>query len=219
MKKLLIFDLDGTLIDTLEDLKNAVNYGLKIGNYQEKDREDIRKAIGNGVAVLVSRCIPNGMENPDYPKALSEFRKHYSIHHSDNTAPYPGVKEALINLKSQGYILTVATNKIIDVARILIETMYPGLFDFVQGDEPGMERKPAPMMVESLCKRFNVNKSEAFYIGDTNVDMQTAVNSGVDYVLVTYGYRTKDELKIQCPDSPTIDKIEDLGNYLKSRFN
>ena len=218
MKKLLIFDLDGTLIDTLEDLKNAVNYGLKSGNYPEKDIEDVRQAIGNGVAVLVSRCIPDGMDNPDYQMALSEFRKYYSKHHSDNTKPYPYVRDVLINLKSQGYLLAVATNKLIDISCVLIEKMYPGLFDYVQGDEPGMERKPAPMMVESLCRRFNVEKKDAFYIGDTNVDMQTAVNSGVDYVLVTYGYRTKDELKVQCPNSPTIDSIKELDEYLKSRF-
>lgn len=218
MKKLIIFDLDGTLIDTLEDLKNAVNYGLKIGNYPKKNREDVRKAIGNGVAILVSRCIPNGMDNPDYQSALSEFRKYYSIHHSDNTQPYPGVKEILINLKSNGCKLAVATNKLIDISRVLIESMYPGLFDYIQGDEPGMDRKPAPMMLDSLCQRFGIDKKDTFYVGDTNVDMQTAVNAKVDYVLVTYGYRTKEELRIQCPNSPTIDRIEDLEDYLKSRF-
>ena len=218
MKKLLIFDLDGTLIDTLEDLKNAVNYGLKIRNYPKKSKEDVRKAIGNGVAVLVARCIPNGMDNPDYPLVLSEFRKYYSIHHSDCTIPYPGVLNVLINLKSQGYKLAVATNKLIDISRILIENMYPNIFDYVQGDEPGMQRKPAPMMIESLCRRFKVDKNETFYIGDTNVDMETAINSKIDYVLVTYGYRTKDELKVQCPNSPTIDSINELDGYLKSRF-
>lgn len=218
MKKLLIFDLDGTLIDTLDDLKNAVNYALIAENFPQKDKEHIRKSIGNGVAVLVSRCIPDGMNNPEYKNTLDLFKQHYSIHHSDNTKPYPNVMEALINLKSRGYKLAVATNKLAEVARILIENMYPGMFDYVQGDEKGMDRKPAPMMIESLCKRFGVSKKEAFYIGDTNVDMETAINSQVDYVLVTYGYRTKEELKAQCPDSPTIDSILDLDEYLKSRF-
>ena len=97
----------------------------------------------------------------------------------------------------------------------MIEGFFPGLFDFIQGDEPGMDRKPAPMMVESLCQRFKVNKKEAFYIGDTNVDMETAINSKVDFVLVTYGYRTKDELNVQCPDQPTIDSINELDEYLR----
>lgn len=218
MKKLLIFDLDGTLIDTLVDLKNAVNHALLLKNYPERSLEQIRKAIGNGVAKLVARSIPNGVDNPDYPDTLLEFRKYYSIHSSDFTKPYPGVHEELINLKKQGYIIAVATNKLTDIARPLLEGFYPNIFDFIQGDEPGMDRKPAPMMIETLCQRFNVSKNETFYIGDSNVDMETAENSKVDFVLVTYGYRTKEELKEQCPCRPTIDSIKELDNYLKSRF-
>ena len=219
MKKLLIFDLDGTLVDTLVDLKNAVNHALLLKNYPERSLEQIRKAIGNGVAKLVARSIPNGVDNPDYPETFAEFRKYYSIHATDFTKPYPGVLNQLINLKKQGYLIAVATNKLTDIARPLLDGFYPNIFDFIQGDEPGMDRKPAPMMVETLCKRFNVDKKDAFYIGDTNVDMETAENSGVDFVLVTYGYRTKEELDIQCPGRPTIDHIEELDEYLKSRFS
>ena len=218
MKKLLIFDLDGTLIDTWVDLKNAVNHALKLRNYPERSLEQIRRAIGNGVAKLVARSIPNGDSNPDYLDTLNDFKKYYSIHHSDNTFPYPNCVEAIFNLKKHGYILAVATNKISSVARILIERCYPGMFDFIQGDEPGMDRKPAPMMVTSLCQRFGVEKKDAFYIGDTDVDMQTALNSEVDFVLVTYGYRTKDELSELCKGKPTIDSLLELEEYLKSRF-
>ena len=218
MKKLLIFDLDGTLVDTLVDLKNAVNHALLLKNYPERTLEQIRKAIGNGVAKLVARSIPNGTDNPDYESTLSEFRKYYSKHSVDFTKPYPGVHEQLINLKSQGYIIAVATNKLTDISRPLLNGFYPNIFDYIQGDEPGMDRKPAPMMIETICHKFNVDKKDAFYIGDTNVDMETAENSGVDFVLVTYGFRTKDELAVQCPGRPTIDSIEELDNYLKSRF-
>ena len=110
MKKLLIFDLDGTLVDTLVDLKNAVNHALLQRNYPERSLEQIRKAIGNGVAKLVARSIPNGTDNPDYPETLDEFRKYYSVHSVDFTKPYPGVLDQLINLKIQGYIIAVATN-------------------------------------------------------------------------------------------------------------
>ena len=218
MKKLLIFDLDGTLLNTLEDLKNAVNHALLLKNYPERSLEDIRKAIGNGVAKLVARSIPNGTDNQDYPDTLEEFRKYYSIHSNDFTKPYDGVLQQLINLKSQGYILSVATNKLTTIARPLLEGFFPNVFDYIQGDEPGMDRKPAPMMVNSLCQRFNINKKDAFYIGDTNVDMETAENSEVDFVLVTYGFRTKEELAVQCPGRPTIDAIEELDEYLKNRF-
>ena len=215
MKKLLIFDLDGTLLYTLDDLRNAVNHALKLRNYPLRSLEDIRKAIGNGVAKLVARSIPNGTDNPDYEETLKEFRKYYSVHSEDFTKPYPGVKEVLINLKNQGYLLTVATNKLTDIARPLIEKFYPKVFDFIQGDEPNMDRKPAPMMINSLCERFHVNKKDAFYIGDTNVDMETAENSEVDFVLVTYGFRTKEELDIQCPGRPTIDSINELETFLQ----
>ncbi len=215
MKKLIIFDLDGTLIDTLEDLKNSVNYALNLRSFPLKSREDVRKAIGNGVAKLVARSIPDNENNPEYLKTLADFRKHYSKNSCVDTIPYAGVMEVLINLKSQGYILAVATNKLTDVARPLVEGFYPKLFDFIQGDEPGMDRKPGPMMIETLCQCFKVKKEEAFYIGDTNVDMQTAVNSGVDYVLVTYGYRTKEELLEQCKESPMIESIRELPAYLK----
>lgn len=215
MKKLLIFDLDGTLINTLIDLKNAVNHALNLKNYPNRSIEQVRKDIGNGVAKLIARSIPNGEDNPDYQCVLSEFRKYYSIHYKDFTSPYPHVFDVLQKLKEESYILAVATNKIIDVARTLIDNMYPSLFDYVQGDEPGMEKKPHPMMLESLCKRFNVNKNEAFYIGDTNVDMEVAENAQIDYVLVTYGYRKKDELDIQCKNKPTIDDMGELIEYLK----
>ncbi len=219
MKKLLIFDLDGTLVDTLVDLKNAVNHALLLKNYPKRSLEQIRKAIGNGVAKLVARSIPNGTDNPDYDDTLAEFRKYYSKHSVDYTKPYPGVHEELINLKSQGYLIAVATNKLTEISRPLLNGLYPNIFDYIQGDEPGMDRKPAPMMIETICKILNVKKSDAFYIGDTNVDMETAENSGVDYVLVTYGFRTKEELEVQCPNRPTIDSIQELDQYLKSRFN
>ena len=215
MKKLLIFDLDGTLIDTLKDLKNSVNYALSLRNYPLRSKEDIRKAIGNGVAKLVARSIPNNESNPDYKDTLDDFRKHYSKNSCVFTIPYQGMKDVLVNLKSKGYLLAVATNKLSSVARPMIEGFFPKLFDYIQGDELGMDRKPAPMMVESLCQRFDVDKKDAFYIGDTNVDMQTAVNSGVDFVLVTYGYRTKEELAEQCPGAPTIDNVNQLEEYLR----
>ena len=215
MKKLLIFDLDGTLIDTLEDLNNSVNYALKLHHFPEKSLEDIRKAIGNGVAKLVARNIPNNEANPEYKQTLEDFRKHYSQNSCVFTKPYDGMNDALINLKSHGYILAVATNKLSSVARPMIERFFLNLFDYIQGDEPGMDRKPAPMMVESLCERFKVDKKDAFYIGDTNVDMETAINSKVDFVLVTYGYRTKEELQVQCPGQPTIDNIYELEGYLR----
>ena len=152
MKKLLIFDLDGTLIDTLEDLMNSVNFALNLHHFPLKSKEEIRKAIGNGVAKLVARSIPNNEANPEYLDTLADFRKHYSKNSCVFTKPYEGMNDALINLKSKGYILAVATNKLTSVARPMINGFFPDLFNYIQGDEPNMDRKPAPMMVESLCR-------------------------------------------------------------------
>ena len=216
MKRLLIFDLDGTLINTLIDLNNAVNFALEKNGFPLKSVEHTRLAIGNGVAKLVARSIPDNENNPKYQQTLKDFREFYTIHNADNTLPYNGVKEALFNLKSMNFKLAVATNKITDVARVLIESMYPKLFDFVQGDEPSMIVKPDPKMVTSLCEKFHVSKAEALYIGDTEVDRQTAENSNVDYYLVTYGYRSKDELKKLCPTSKTINSLQELVEILKN---
>ena len=216
MKKLLIFDLDGTLINTLEDLKNAVNHALTLQNFPLRTQEQVRKDIGNGVAKLIARSIPDHEDNPLYLDTLKKFREYYSVHSMDYSVPYEGVYEALINLKQEGYLLAVATNKLTEIAKILMDKFYPNIFDIVQGDEPGMDRKPAPMMVHSICQKLNVPLKDAFYIGDTNVDMQTGMNSGVDFVLVTYGFRTKEELDEQCKGKPTIDSISKLSNYLKT---
>jgi len=216
MKKLIIFDLDGTLINTLIDLKNAVNTAILPYKYQIQSNEDIRKKIGNGVAVLVSRCIPDGVNNPYYKTILDEFRKHYTIHYKDNTAEYGGIRDILINLKSKGFLLSVCTNKLATVARPLIQEVFGDLFDYVQGDEPELKPKPAPDMIDKTLSYFNLSKEETLYIGDTNVDEETAINSSLDYILVTYGYRTIEELKKMCP-SAEYSSMDTLLNKILSK--
>lgn len=201
MKKLIIFDLDGTLINTLVDLKNAVNTAILPYKYEEQSDNDIRIKIGNGVAILISRCIPNGKENPNYENILFEFRKYYTNHCEDNTKEYDGIRDILINLKQRGYKLAVCTNKLGSVARPMIKKVFGDLFDYVQGDEPEVKVKPAPDMINKTLSIMGVNKEETLYIGDTNVDEETALNSSLDYILVTYGYRTLDELQKMCPSA------------------
>jgi len=199
MKKLIIFDLDGTLINTLVDLKIAINTAILPYNYEQQTDDQIRIKIGNGVAILVSRCIPDGKENPHYDSILKEFRKYYAIHCRDNTKEYDGIRDILVNLKFNGYKLAVCTNKLGSVARPMIGEIFGDLFDYVQGDEPDVKVKPAPDMINKVLNKFGVSKEETLYIGDTNVDEETALNSSLNYILVTYGYRTLDELKKMCP--------------------
>lgn len=217
MKKLVIFDLDGTLIDTLDDLRDSVNYALKEYGYPLKDREHIRQSIGNGVAMLVARCIPEGKDNPNYGEVLKKFKAHYSIHSEDQTHPYKGIIELLTRLKALGYKLAVCTNKINALANTMIKAMFPGAFEMIQGDDPSLKNKPSPDMIDKILNDLGCTKEEAIYVGDTNVDMQTAINSKLDYYLITYGYRTKEELLVQCPNSPMLDSLDELYEELKKQ--
>ena len=213
MKKLIIFDLDGTLLDTLTDLTNSVDFALKQFGYEQKSKEYVRKAIGNGVAVLISRCIDGGKENPYYQNVLDCFKKHYEEHYLDNTVPYGGMKGLLITLKSNHYSLAVVSNKIDFITKNLINHFYPNLFDYIQGDVKELKKKPHPDMVNRVLKELHHRRSSACYIGDTNVDYETAVNAKMDVVLVTYGYRTKEELKEYNINAPIVDSVHKISHY------
>lgn len=219
MKKLIIFDLDGTLLDTLTDLQSSVNFALSKYNFPLKTREDVRKAIGNGVAKLMERCIPNGLANPHYSDCFTEFKKHYSQHYNDGTFPYDDMPKVVMALKELGYKTAVATNKIDRLAHELIDEHYPRCFNFVLGDIDGVPKKPHPDMINNILHHFDLNKEDAIYIGDTNVDEETALNSGLDYVLVSYGYRTIEEIKNTCTCQILLNSPEQVLQYFKNLIN
>lgn len=214
MKKVVVFDLDGTLLDTLKDLATAVNYALDHFSYPNRTLEQVRKDIGNGVNKLIERSIPNGLANKDYDACLSIFKKYYRNNYDVYTKSYETMPELVKEIKDNGYIVTVATNKIIDVAKILLNHHYPGLFDYIQGDDVGIKKKPDPNMIDNIVRHYEVTKDEVLYIGDTNVDEETALNSGVDYILVTYGYRTEEEIKNSCTSKNLAHDKEEILNYL-----
>lgn len=216
MKKVIIFDLDGTLLDTLDDLRNAVNFGLSEMGYPLRTREQVRKDIGNGVSKLIERSVPRETSKEDYEKCLWEFKKSYIQNYDVNTKAYKGCFELVKKLKDEGYIVTVATNKLIDIAKMLLEHHYPGLFTYIQGDAEGVKKKPDRNMIDNIVSHYNVDRSEVLYIGDTNVDEETALKSEVDYALVTYGYRTIEEIKNSCRCTNLLDTPEDIYNFIKS---
>ena len=218
MKKVIIFDLDGTLLDTLDDLRLSVNFALSQFSYPLRTREQVRKDIGNGVAKLIERSIPAGILNENYQKCLDIFSKHYRENYTENTTPYDGLNELVIKLVNEGYYVTVATNKIVDVATHLLNINYPGLFTYIQGDAPDMKKKPNPMMINTIVSHYEVTKDDVLYIGDTNVDEETATNSEVDYALVTYGYRTIEEIKNTCRCTHLLHNADDIYGFIKS-FN
>ena len=215
-KKLLVFDLDGTLMNTLKDLNVATNFALKKYNYEPRTLEQTRKDIGNGVAMLIARSIPNGMDNPNYPECLTNFKTYYKAHYFENTFPYEKVKETLTILKSKGYLLAVVSNKFDEGAKKLVNYYLPNIFDRIQGSLPelGLGYKPSPDLVNKVLSEFNINNKDALYIGDTEVDYQTAVNSNLDVVMVSYGYRDRSFLETIIKNSPIIDCIDELINLL-----
>lgn len=213
-KKLLIFDLDGTLINTVKDLNVATNYALEKLGYPLRTVKNTTDDIGNGVAKLIERSIPNGINNKDYPECLSIFKEYYKAHYFENSFPYEGVKETLFTLKKRGYKLAVVSNKFDEGAKKLVNFYLPNIFDAIQGSIPTLRYKPANDLVNKVLSELSVTNKEALYIGDTNVDYETATNSNLDCVLVSYGYRSKEYLLGLTKSSPIIDSISELLDLL-----
>ena len=210
--KLIIFDLDGTLINTLKDLNNAVNYALDKYNYPHRTLENTRNDIGNGVAKLMERSIPNGIENTNYKEALQVFKDYYRIHYFENSLPYNGIKEVLIELK-KNYKLAVVSNKFDEGAKKLVNFYFPNIFDAIQGQVDYLRTKPSPDLVNKVLKELDIKSEESIYVGDTEVDYLTAQNSTILPILVSYGYRTKKQLLDKTKGSPIIDEPSDLLKY------
>lgn len=197
MKKALIFDLDGTILDTLDDLADALNYALQTHGYPRRTVEEVRRMVGNGIGNLVSRGIQEGREpqsDGEVQEVLKTFKGYYADHCRDKTKPYDGVLEALDQLKKAGYALALVSNKADFAVQELRGVFFPGVFDYVTGERSGVARKPAPEMVHNARAALGVVPEECVYIGDSEVDVATARNAGVDMVAVTWGFRTKEDL-------------------------
>ena len=211
--KTIIFDLDGTILNTLVDLKNAVNHGLKTRNLPEKDLEYVRNAIGNGTQVLIKRCCPEDISEEERAIVFATFKNYYLEHYADNTRPYEGIVGMLKKLKGQ-VKLGVVSNKDHDLVIKLINKEFPGLFDIVQGSYFDKPKKPNPYLIDKIIKENNLNKKDCLYVGDTNIDKESATNAGLDYLLVNYGYRTKEELEKMCPTDTSISSVDELYNSI-----
>ena len=211
--KTIIFDLDGTILDTLEDLKNAVNHGLNFYNLPEKDLEFVRLAIGNGTQVLIKRCAPSSISEKERRDVFASFKTYYLKHYADKTKPYDGIVDLLKTLKGKCR-LAVVSNKDDDLTNKLIEKEFPGLFDIIQGSYLDQPKKPNPYLINKIIKENNIDKKDCLYIGDTDVDKESAMNAGLAYLLVNYGYRTKEELEKMCPNDTSISSINELLNTI-----
>ena len=190
--RLLIFDLDGTLVNTVVDLNNGINYALNKNGYPSRSVDHTSHAIGNGIYITILRSLPSEDETVARI-CLKDFREYYKEHYLDNSFRYDGMLETLKALKERGYKLAVATNKLDEIANKMIEELYPEIFDMVLGDKEDLEKKPNPAMINLIIKQLDVNKKEVTYIGDSEVDILSASNAGVKLVLADYGFHREDE--------------------------
>ncbi|MEA4981923.1 MAG: HAD family hydrolase [Paludibacter sp.] len=197
MIKLVIFDLDGTLLDTIEDLANATNHALKQFNFPVHEVASYRFFVGNGVNKLLERALPEAHKNADAISMLKhEFLKYYLIHAEDCTKPYPGIPELLTKLYKAGYQLAVASNKMHEATIELVGRFFPGIsFTTILGQREGIPVKPSPAIVDEIVECAGVTKSETLYVGDSGVDAATSLNAGVPFVGVLWGFRPQQELE------------------------
>lgn len=191
MKKTVIFDLDGTLLNTLDDLADSTNYALSRFGYPTRTIEEVRQFVGNGVAKLIERAIPEGKNNPNFEKCLAIFKENYAQNMYNKTAPYNGIIEMLSNLKSKGIKIAVVSNKFDLAVKELCKKYFEGFIDFAAGENEaqGIKKKPAPDTVISVLNEFNFASEDAVYVGDSDVDIMTAKNSKMPCISVTWGFR------------------------------
>lgn len=190
-----IFDLDGTLLDTLGDLAASVNYALRSVGLPEHSIDDVRRFVGNGVRLLMVRAIEGGDSNPRFEEAYATFRSHYMEHGLDTTQPYPGIMELLKELKARGKKIAVVSNKFYDATQELVKHFFGEYVSVAIGERENIRKKPAPDTVLEAMRMLGVGKEGAVYIGDSDVDFNTAKNVGIPCVSVLWGFRDREFLE------------------------
>ena len=191
-----IFDLDGTLLDTLTDLAASTNYALRKHGMPEHSIDDVRRFVGNGVRKLMERAVPDGADNPLFDEAFATFRQHYMEHSLDTTRPYEGVPEMLAALKAKGCHLAVVSNKMMAATQELCRHFFPETIEVAIGENEaeGIRKKPAPDTVIAALRQLGVGEEGAVYVGDSAVDIDTARNSNLPCISVLWGFRDRDFL-------------------------
>lgn len=215
MKKLVIFDLDGTLLNTIADLAQSTNHVLETLGYPTHEEAAYKFMVGNGINKLFERALPEGRKTEEnILKVRSRFIPYYDLHNADKSRPYPGISELLARLQSQQIQLAVASNKYQSATEKLIARYFPTTrFVAVYGQREGIASKPDPSIVFDILKQASIAPDDTLYVGDSGVDMQTALNAHITACGVTWGFRPRTELEAFCPKH-IVDKPEAIESIV-----
>lgn len=211
----IIFDLDGTLLDTVDDLLDSVNYALDSCGYPKRTKEEVRLAVGNGVYTLIERMLPNGKFNPDIYDVLEKFKEYYLQIKVSKTKPYDGIIELLKKLKEKNYKIGIVSNKFDKGTKLHSKLYFDNLIDYAQGEDElnGIIRKPNPIGVYKVIKELNSKIENCIFVGDSEVDIQTAKNAGIPCISVLWGLKTK-EFLVNCGGEIFVNEPLEIFNML-----
>lgn len=213
--KLVIFDMDGTILDTLADLTNALNHTLKHFGYPERTQQEVRSFLGNGSRYLVEHALPEAIatDSRQVELLLDYYSRCYKENCAIHTKPYTGILELLAKLKEQKKLIAVVSNKPDFGVQALCQCHFPGYFHFACGERQGIRRKPAPDSVLEVLRKLQVQPQDAVYIGDSEVDIQTAQNAGLEAIIVTWGFRDAEQL-LEAGAPRLVNSVQNLEEIL-----
>ncbi len=209
----IVFDLDGTLLDTLGDLRNSVNFALEKNGLPERSTEEIRSFVGNGIRLLMERSVPVNTPIEILDKCFIDFKQHYRENSAVLTKPYDGILDLLNTLKAENIKLSVVSNKADFAVKALVEEYFPGIFDCAYGEKEGIKRKPYPDSVFAVLNEMGANPKKTVYVGDSEVDIETSKNANLPCIAVTWGFRDKKVLKELKPEY-IIDKPIEIKDII-----
>lgn len=217
MYNTIIFDLDGTLLNTLDDLSNAVNYCLEKYGYPKRSRLEIRSFIGNGIYMLLKRALPKDIKEEELNEIFKNFKKYYTDHCRINTKPYDGIIELLTYLKNNKYKMAIVSNKNDAAVKELVSYYFKDFIEAAIGAKEDVRKKPAPDTVNEAMELLKVNKENVIYVGDSEVDKQTADNAGIKCILVDWGFRDRQDL-VKLKPLKVVSSAEELRYIIKENL-
>ena len=209
-----VFDLDGTLLDTLGDLRDSVNFALQKNNLPERTTEEIRSFVGNGIRLLIELSVPENTPIEITDKCFQDFKEYYKDHSAILTKPYDHIIDLMKTLKSKGIKIAVVSNKADFAVKTLMEDYFSGLYDCAYGERAGIPRKPEPDAVFAAIKEMGAEAESTVYVGDSEVDVVTSKNAGLPCIAVTWGFRDKMVLEALQPEY-IVDSPEEILNIIE----